>query len=132
MDGMDDMDDVESIIARLGFIDFELVFNGSNSHERCGFIDAAGEVIEWPNMHPHPRYNFRIKSDWVRQVLDDPSVGLWALWHTHPVYATRTPTAKDLESIPAGLLGVVLHVPTRMLTAYVHGRVIGMTRYRRR
>lgn len=131
MSAYDDANEYVDAMERLSFIDFSAIFVGKQSRERCGVIDASGELVEWPNQHPEPRYNFTLPIAWLRTALDDPTVGVWAIWHTHPRFADRLPTPTDLQSIPEGLLGVVMHVGTKVLTLYVRGHVVGTMKYLR-
>lgn len=126
----DDADAYVDAMDKLSRVDFSPVFIGRQSRERCGIITNKGVFIEWPNQHVEPRYNFRLPGLWVQTARDNPDVGLWAIWHTHPKYARRRPTPVDLQSIPYGVLGVVIHVGTRLLTLYVTKRVVGTMKYR--
>lgn len=47
--------------------------------ERCGFI-VAGEIIEFPNVHPEPTQGFQIDDETILRYIDD----IEGIWHTHP------------------------------------------------
>lgn len=107
-------------------VDLSVFDGGPNLEERCGVIlqgaDGAYKVFELENRSPSPKNRFIIsKSD--AETIDKRHGVIVGVVHTHPYRGMRTASPHDINSIPAGLFGIVYHPSTGSKVWYDHNGV---------
>jgi proteasome lid subunit RPN8/RPN11 len=116
-------------------VDLSAFDSGTNTEERCGVVlqsaDGDYNVFELENRSPNPKNRFVISKADAAQI-DKRHGVIVGVVHTHPFRSMRTASQHDINSIPAGLFGIVYHPSTGSKVWYDHNGVTHEDLKRRR
>lgn len=104
-------------------------FKKTETVERCGLVlkNSVGDLAfcEAENIHADPEKHFSISFLSYRTIkYTMEGWNLHAIFHTHVEWDNKEPSENDFEKVAylrvdfPGTLGMVLHVPTRLVSIY--------------